>query len=697
MIHLNVGGTNMYARRETLTKIKGSRLEVLFSGRWEDKLLRDEQGRVFLDMDIRYFKKIVDHLHSMVLGKDNDNKNNQVSNWPKLSDETEQKMLELYIDLFHLRQEAPGTTKDNSTRPSIAKKPKNNNNNEGPSESCQDLLEAVKNEAQELDDVEEKLKKMEKDIEEEEEFVSFFTTDHPQAQVQESEKEPDYDSDNSISFTSCASDLCSIASSTYQQQNDNTRSPIVNLWIGGEIISTKRSTLCDHKDSLLAENFNDISWVNKHILTTKDGKEVVLMGYSSMMLSIINQLRLRSMMVAADDLPGIPEVNIVKLVENIVSTIFPGMEDFVLGKMKSLLDSKEIVTLETERHLQEKMKEEEQKEAEAEAHARAEEERRLVREKEKPEKIKKELELLGKKNYLKAMERNVDAMTEVELTAVNVDALTKEYAAKVAKKKDDTERNFTREVQKNKMDYFVRAIRIEEVPLIKKQYEERLEEAKARYEADVVEKLRRAKLQWEEDCKSNAELNSFGVFRAMKEFEKAAMVGRTIAYKAACVEEDINAEKTALKAKMQRARKRKEAKIHRLKEAEERLRKEKERRKVKLEKQRRKEERRRKEAEQETNRKKKEIENMVMMRERDKQRASAASSSSRNLGNATGTGRYIPPPIRGGDGSADTGTGGRYILPSMRGDGSGSSRWGNTPENAWGSNHVVNHKYCGNA
>ena len=43
-IRLNVGGTEMYSTRETLTKIKGSRLEALFNGRWEDKLLRDEKG-----------------------------------------------------------------------------------------------------------------------------------------------------------------------------------------------------------------------------------------------------------------------------------------------------------------------------------------------------------------------------------------------------------------------------------------------------------------------------------------------------------------------------------------------------------------------------------------------------------------------------------------------------------------------------
>ena len=50
-IHLNMGGTNVYALRETLTLVKGSRLEVLFSGRWENKLLRDEEGSIFFDLD----------------------------------------------------------------------------------------------------------------------------------------------------------------------------------------------------------------------------------------------------------------------------------------------------------------------------------------------------------------------------------------------------------------------------------------------------------------------------------------------------------------------------------------------------------------------------------------------------------------------------------------------------------------------
>ena len=322
---------------------------------------------------------------------------------------------------------------------------------------------------------------------------------------------------------------------------------------------------------------------------------------------------------------------------------------------------------ETELQLQEMQKEEKQKKAEAQARARAEEERRLVREqqlreKEKQDKIKKELEISEKKNYLKAMGRNVDAMTEDELCAVDVDALAKEHAAKAAKKKDDAERK-VREVQK-KLDYIVRAVRIEEVPLIKKQYEDKVKAEKERYEADVVKKAKRAKLQWEDDCKAKADLSKFKVFDAMKEFEKAAMVGRVLAHEIAYAEEDVKAEEIAEKAKLQRARKRKEAAIKAKKEEEERLKKEEEARIAEEEKQRREEERRRKEEEQEEVRRKKEAERSALLRERERATSSAAPSS-RDLDNAAPR-RYVPPSKR-----SETGSG-------------GGSRWGDSSRNAWG-------------
>ena len=330
-IYINVGGTEMFALRETLTKIKGSRLEALFSGRLENKLLRDEQGRVFIDMDVYFFKKIVEHLHS---AKTSTNSNEvKVSDWPRLSGQSEQKTLDLYIDLFRLRQTDNDNTNGHQSSPI-----KRDNDRD---ESFDDLLDTIKMETQELDEFEKNLDKMEKDLEEEVEFVSFFTT--PDPIDEKSESGSDYDTDDAISFASLSSSDTGliVSSSTHQKQNDTANNHIVNLWIDREIIAVKRSTLCITENSTLAKNFNDDAWVNKHTVTTKDGAEVVLMGYSSVILSIINQLRLRSMMVDVQELPRIVEVNKVESVESVVSKLFPGNEKFVLGESK--FDS-EIIT-----------------------------------------------------------------------------------------------------------------------------------------------------------------------------------------------------------------------------------------------------------------------------------------------------------------------------------------------------------------
>ena len=174
-IHLNVGGTEMYVLRDTLTQIKGSRLEVLFSGRWEDKLLRDEKGRVFMDLDARYFKKIVEYLH--LLKADGEINQGTRPDWPKLSNRNEQKVLELYIDFFRLNTADKGDCTSSSTVKPVK-------TNDERTESYDDLLDVVKNEAQELEKVEKNLDKMQKKLDEEEEFVSFFTTTQAREQKQ---------------------------------------------------------------------------------------------------------------------------------------------------------------------------------------------------------------------------------------------------------------------------------------------------------------------------------------------------------------------------------------------------------------------------------------------------------------------------------------------------------------------------------
>ena len=174
-ICLNVGGTEMYATREMLTQIKGSRLEALFNGRWDNKLLRDKKRRVFMDMDVRYLKPIIDHLHSMTANGDaGDCGGGNILDWPKLSNTFDQKMLELYIKLFRLREDH-----------GISNVSENNIINSG-TESHDEtnlLQQAVKNEAEELEKFKNNLNDMEKELEEEEDFVSFFTTIHPHMQV----------------------------------------------------------------------------------------------------------------------------------------------------------------------------------------------------------------------------------------------------------------------------------------------------------------------------------------------------------------------------------------------------------------------------------------------------------------------------------------------------------------------------------
>lgn len=337
---------------------------------------------------------------------------------------------------------------------------------------------------------------------------------------------------------------------------------------------------------------------------------------------------------------------------------------------KELIESRKE---ESERLAQEKLKAQERKRLEAMAHAKAEEERRLqreqkLREKEKLEKIKKEMELTEKKKILKAMGQNVESMTENELETIDANKLAKEHAAKAAKKKNDAERK-VREVQK-KLDYIVRATRIEEMPIIKKRYEESVKEEKTRYEAEVIKKAKRAKLQWEEDCKSKKELADFGVFAAMRAFEKVAMEGRISQHQISCEEEDRRAENVAEMAKLKRARKRKDDEIRLQKEEEARIKKEAEEKKAAEERQKREEERRRKEMAQEEARRIKEAERQAASRYSTPATSAPTNApKSSALENAAG-GKYVPPSRRSGSG------GGRGWGNSGGGDPGSRNAWG---------------------
>jgi hypothetical protein len=55
ILKINAGGEIIRVSRGTLTQFQGTVLEGIFSGRWEDKITRDNNGCIFLDVQSGYF------------------------------------------------------------------------------------------------------------------------------------------------------------------------------------------------------------------------------------------------------------------------------------------------------------------------------------------------------------------------------------------------------------------------------------------------------------------------------------------------------------------------------------------------------------------------------------------------------------------------------------------------------------------
>jgi hypothetical protein len=64
IIYLNIGGKKINCKRSTLCQFKGTFLEAMFSGRWEDKMEKDKEGNIFLDFNPYLFQKIIDFLRA---------------------------------------------------------------------------------------------------------------------------------------------------------------------------------------------------------------------------------------------------------------------------------------------------------------------------------------------------------------------------------------------------------------------------------------------------------------------------------------------------------------------------------------------------------------------------------------------------------------------------------------------------------
>ena len=326
---------------------------------------------------------------------------------------------------------------------------------------------------------------------------------------------------------------------------------------------------------------------------------------------------------------------------------------------------------EGEKIAQDKVKEQLRIKMEEEALRRAAEEERMARElkqreQEKHKRIQMELDNQEKKRFLVAMGKKTDEITEEEMAKIDTEALQKEHQAKINKEKEEADRK-TKEIAK-KLDYLVRAIRIEELPLVKQKYEEKIRLDRERYEQETIEKSRKAKEQWELDVKDKAILEEHSVFAYFSQFEDAIMKERKAKHAVICKEVEAEAEIAAEKAKIRRARRRRDDERNRIAAEEAKLKEEEERKKAEEEAKKKEEARREKEAKEEEAR-------QAERRRMDEENRRRAEST------ATTATKTAPPPLPssrfGGGGTSGGGGGsGAYVPPSRRNTPSGSGPGG---------------------
>lgn len=65
VLSLNVGGARIDVLRSTLTLIEGSMLASRFSGRWDDSIVKDPDGKFFIDQPRELFQPLVNYLRAL--------------------------------------------------------------------------------------------------------------------------------------------------------------------------------------------------------------------------------------------------------------------------------------------------------------------------------------------------------------------------------------------------------------------------------------------------------------------------------------------------------------------------------------------------------------------------------------------------------------------------------------------------------
>ena len=315
IIKINVGGTFLSVRRETLSSIKGSRLEALFSGRWENRLLRDEDGNVFMDLNPDTFKEIIEYLHRYKLSSLLPVHCKSLINL----ESDPKKELGLYVNFFGLKDEQES---DNGAPTSVTEAPKTEEIS-----VYNKLFDCIKKEESELMKLEKSFNKCEKYMGEES-YVSFFVT--RTGSSKEDEEDEDNDNFAMVNHDEEQNDASMEDCSKVEFSNST-----LNLSVGGEIMTVKRSTLCFCKGSVLAQQFSDDKWIKSQTIKIDNGKEAVLIEQpASSFRKMINQLRLRSMLEPDTDYYCKRNSVETPMLKELVSYYFPGKENVIFGDYK---------------------------------------------------------------------------------------------------------------------------------------------------------------------------------------------------------------------------------------------------------------------------------------------------------------------------------------------------------------------------
>jgi len=295
IININVGGSIFKVRRDTLTFIQGSRLEVLFSGNLENKILRDDSDHVFFDVDPYYFEKVLDHIFICKLlheeGENNDDAIQKVA--PKLEPD-EEKVFRIYWSYFAEETQTEELEKESTSKKCASSIDGTN---------VEILLDTL------VKNLEEKLYHMENmNSTGEEAFVSCFIANN-----------------NSINTT----------------LGDST---VMNLHLSnGEKLQVKMSTLCQFEDSKFTKSFLDDEWMKEHTIIVDDNLHILIEQPASMFKTIVNQLRLKALSSSNQEIPMISiPLKYNGIFEKVLQHQFPNSSSNFLKKNK--LIASEIIT-----------------------------------------------------------------------------------------------------------------------------------------------------------------------------------------------------------------------------------------------------------------------------------------------------------------------------------------------------------------